>query len=143
MSERWRDNWLVVSPAGALCVDLHRSASGRRSLGRTLRDLRPGTVVVLRASGLLARRRCRGLATTAGLELEREYLAFPSAAAPAFLVEDASAPVGVFVRSFLVAPPRTAASLPLEGALAVVRGLRLWPLVRALAPGRVVVGRRA
>ena len=143
MTDRWRDNWLVISPAGALCADLDRSAAGRRSLGRTLRALKPGTVVVLRATGPLARRRCRGLAAAARLELEREYLAFPSAAAPAFLVEDASAPIGLFVESLLVAPPRTAASVPLEGALGVMRGLKLWRLVRALAPGRVIVGRRA
>ena len=132
----------MISPADARCADVDRSAAGRRSLGRALRDLTPGTVVVLRATGPFARRRCRSVAAAARLELEREYLAFPSAAEPAFLVEDASAPIGVFVRSLLVAPPRTAASLPLEGAFGVMRGLNLWRLVRALAPGRVVVGRR-
>ena len=77
------------------------------------------------------------------MELEREYLAFPSAAAPAYLVEDAPAPVTVFLRTVLVAPPRSRLSPIIEPALGAVRALNpLW-FVRAVAPGRVVVGRRA
>jgi hypothetical protein len=143
VSDRWRNNWHAVSPADAVCVDLVRSAAGRRALGQTLRGLQPGTAVVLRATGPSAQRRCRRLAADARVELECEYLAFPSPATPAYLVEAAPAPIGLFVRSLLVAPPRSAASVPIEAALSLIRALKLWRVVPAIAPGCVAVGRRA
>ena len=87
--------------------------------------------------------RCKAFASAAGLELEREYLAFPTAAAPAYLVEDARASVRLFTSNVLAAPPRTRLSLPIELGVALLRAAKSWRLVRTLAPGRVVVGRRA
>jgi hypothetical protein len=86
--------------------------------------------------------RCRAFASAAGVELEREYLAFPSAAAPAYLVEDAPAALRLFVENILVAPPRVPFSRAVEGALSLLRRSRSWRTVRTLAPGRVAVGRR-
>ena len=73
---------------------------------------------------------------------EREYLAFPSAEAPAYLVEDEPASVRVFVQTVLAVPPRTALALPMHLAFRVLRSFGTWRLTRMLAPGRVVVGRR-
>ena len=101
-----------------------------------------GTRVVLSASAPGAAARCRAFASAAGIELEREYLAFPTAAAPAYLVEDTPAPVRLFVTNVLMAPPSTRFALPMEIGLGLLRRLKSWHLVRALAPGRVVVGRR-
>ena len=102
-----------------------------------------GTPVVLMASGPGAGRRSRRFAAGASISLEREYLAFPSAAAPAYLIEDSSAAVRIFVTQVLVAPPGTRLSAVIDAAIAVLRASSLWRLVRALAPGRVSVGRRA
>jgi hypothetical protein len=109
-----------------------------------IRALAAGTPIVLCASAPAAIARCRAFASKAGVELEREYLAFPSAAAPGYLVEDAPAPVRVFVQTVLVTPPRTrtALSTPIGVGLSVLRALNPWRLIRAIAPGRVVVGRR-
>jgi len=142
-NERWRNNWLVICPAGAVRVDLGRSAATRRAPRRTIRDLPPGTPVVLCASAPGAIGRCRTFAAETGIELEREYLAFPSAGTPAYLVEDAPAPVRVFVKTVLVTPPRTALSTPIQACLGVLRLLSSWRLLRSIAPGRVVVGTRA
>jgi hypothetical protein len=141
-NERWRNNWLAISPAGAVRVDLKRSASERRALERRIRDLLPGTAVVVCASAPRAIGRCRAFASGAGIELDHEYLAFPSAATPAYLVEDAAAPVRLFVTTVLAAPPRTMFSLPIGLGLGLLRLLKPWRLVRTIAPGRVVVGRR-
>lgn len=141
--ERWRDNWKVVSPAGAVRVDLHRSLAERRASKQKVRDLSPGTPVVLFASAPGAIRRCRAFASDMGVELEREYLAFPSTDAPAYLVEDAPAPVRVFVSTVLVVPPRAALSTPIAAALSLLRAWKPWQVVRRIAPGRVAVGRKS
>lgn len=141
-NERWQNNWLAVSPPGAVRVDLQRSAAKRRALERRIRSLRPGTPVVVCVSGPRAIRRCRAFASETGIELDREYLAFPSAGTPAYLVEDAAAPVRVFVKTVLAAPPRTMFSLPIGAGLSLLRALKPWRLLRTIAPGRVVVGRR-
>jgi hypothetical protein len=141
--DRWRSNWRVVSPSGAVPVDLARSAAERRALRHGVRALPAGTPVVLFGSGPGAGRRCRAFAARAGLQLERGYLAFPSAREPGYLIEDAPASVRAFVRTLLVAPPRNSMSTPMQLALSVLRNSSLWRATRWLAPGRVVVGRRA
>ena len=140
--ERWRNNWLVVSPPGAVRVDLGRSAGKHEAPWRAIRDLSAGTPVILCASAPGAIGRCRAFASAAGIELEREYLAFPSAGTPAYLVEDARAPVGVFVKTVLVTPPGAPFSTSIGAFLSVLRILNPWWLIRVLAPGRIVVGTR-
>ena len=141
-AERWRENWLVIGPPGAVRVDVQRSAAKRRALGQRLRDLPPGTPVVLCASAPGAIRRCRRFASAAAVELEREYLAFPSAAKPGYLVEDRPETVSAFARTILAPPPRAALAFPIEVGLSVIRALRSWRLIRLLAPGWVAVGSR-
>ena len=141
-AERWRDNWRVVAPSGAVPIEVGRSASRRRAASETVRALPPGTPVVLGVGLPWPRSRSRAFALEAGLDIERAYLAFPSARAPGYLVEDAAAPVAHFLRTVLVAPPGTLVTAPVAAALALLRGLGLWRVVRALAPGRIVIGRR-
>ena len=141
-AERWRDNWRAVSPPGAVRVTLEGTHASRRAMTGLVRDLPAGSPVVVSASAPGAGRRCRAFAARAGVELERQYLALPSAAAPAYLVEDAPAPVEVLVKTVLAAPPGTRLSTPIGAALSVVRALSPWRLMRVLAPGRLVVGRR-
>jgi hypothetical protein len=140
-SERWRENWLAVSPSGGVRVHVGRSRIERLASHRTVATLPAGTPVVLTSSAPRAIRRCRSFASQAGIALEREYLALPSAEAPAYLVEDAPASIAVFVESVLFAPPGVPFRAAVETAVRVVRALRAWRLVRAAARGRVAVGR--
>jgi hypothetical protein len=141
-TERWRDNWLVVSPPGALRVDLDRSSARRDGLKRRIRELPPGSPIVLVASGPGAVRRCKSFAAATNVNLESEYLAFPAADAPAYLVEDNPAPLRLFVKTILAAPPRSTLPKSLAAGLGLLRALRPLLLIRAIAPGRVAVGRR-
>ena len=141
-SDRWSSNWLAVGPPDAVRVALpsigRRTADTRRRVG----ELPAGSPIVLSASAPGAGYRCRALAQRCGIVLDRSYLAFPSASRPAYLVEDAPASVGVFLQTVLVAPPRSRASVLIGAALALLRTLRAWRLIRVLAPGRLIVGRR-
>jgi hypothetical protein len=141
--ERWRDNWRVVSPAAAVLIDLPRSRAGLASARVMVASLAAGTPVVLLSPAPGARRRCRSFASDAGIRLSREYLAFPSAAMPAYLVEDDVAPVRAFTRSVLVAPPRAPFSPALEAGFMILRTLGRRRVMSAVAPGRVVVGWRS
>jgi hypothetical protein len=140
ISNGWQNNWKAVAAPGAARIDLRRG--GAAALHRDSRQggLVIGEEVVICTSAPGANRRCRRFAARAGLHIDRSYLAFPSAAAPAYLVEDSPEAIAVFARSVLVAPPRARFALAIEVVLLVVRRLRLWWLVRLLAPGRLSVG---
>jgi hypothetical protein len=138
----WSSNWLVVSPPGAVRVEVRRSAAARRHALRSVLALPAGTPVVLHTPAPGAIRRCRAFAARAGIVAEREFLAFPSAAAPGCLVEDARPAIVIFARSILIAPPGAALAGAIEAVLGVLRAVRPWRAIRALAPGRVVIGRR-
>jgi hypothetical protein len=140
-SARWRRNRAVVAPPGAVELEVPRSRSGRESVRAHLESLPPGTPVVLCTSAPFARTRARRLARASGVELVREYLAFPSAAAPAYLVDEAAPAVGFFIEHAFVAPPGLRVSLPVELAVRATRALRPTRLLRLVAPGRVAVGR--
>jgi hypothetical protein len=141
--ERWRENWRVVSPPGAVVVELGRSDAAVAAARERVAPLATGTPVVLVSSAPGARRRCRSFASRAGVRLERHYLAFPSAATPAYLVADETAPVRFFLTSVLIAPPRTRLSGLFELGLMILRAVAPRRPVSALAPGRVVVGWRS
>jgi hypothetical protein len=140
--EQWRANRLAVGPSAAVHATLERSRAGRRAVERSVRELPGGTAVVLAAAAPGATRRCSAFASRTRVEVQREYLAFPSAAGPAYLVEDAPATVRLFVRTVLVAPPGSTWAAPLEACFSALRALGTWRLVRLVAPGRVIVGRR-
>ncbi len=139
-ARRWRRNLAVVAPPGAVEVDLPRLRRGRLAAAARIAALRSGTPVVISASAPLARRRCRRFARENGVEVTRELLAFPSAAAPAYLVDDRPAPIRLFVEHALVAPPGLRLALPVDLGVGLVRALAPTRLLRALAPGRVAVG---
>jgi hypothetical protein len=140
---RWGNNWRLLDPGEATRIRLPISRRARRASERRLGELPIGTNVILVADARGGGRRCRAAAARAGIAVERTYLAFPSAAAPAYLVEDEPAPVRVFLKTILVAPPRAARwSLPMLAAVRILRSLGTWRLVRTLAPGCLLVGRR-
>jgi hypothetical protein len=139
-AERWRDNWRVLSPAGAVRIELR--GAGAHGEAERIRRLPLGTPVVLSASGPTATRRCRAFAGRAGLRLEREFLAIPTARAPGCLVEAAPGTVDTFVQAFLVAPQDSRLRPVADAGLALLRAVRSWRLVRAIVPGRILVGTR-
>jgi len=142
-AQRWRGNLALVRPADALVAEVPGGRRGLRELEAALRALQPGAAVVLEASGPLAARRCRLVAERAGIESCREYAALPSAREPAYLVEDAPASAALFVRSLLAPPPRSRLAPLVSAALWAMRRMRdPSRILRMLAPGRVIVGRR-
>lgn len=141
--ERWRDNWRVVAGDGALRVELPRSRRGWGTLVERVRRLPAGAPVVVAADGRGAARRCRAFAAESGIVPERTYVAIPSAAAPAYLVEDAPAALRAFLRVVVPPPGRTLRSRLAEPCLAALRALDVGRPLRALACSRVLVARRA
>lgn len=137
-----RGNLCAISRVESVVVHVSGPRSGRRARNR-LNSLPAGTPVVLTAGGLGAAGRCAAAAAGAGIVLEKMYLAFPSADAPVYLIEDAPASVAVFTRSLLAVPPGSPYSFVLHAGVGALRALRSVALVRLLAPGRIAVGRRA
>jgi hypothetical protein len=133
-SDRWKSNWRVVAPSGSVRIDV----GGRN---RTAQDVRlaPRTSVVLVAPGRRGGARLRAFAREASIDLDREYLAFPSADAPAYLVENDPVTARLFVKNVLASPP--GAPFVLRTAVSLFRRLATPRTLRALAPGRVAVGR--
>jgi hypothetical protein len=142
-SERWRDNARIVGPPEAVRVRVPwRALLPGSAAAATVRELPLGAAVILAASAPAASLRSRVFAARTGLSVEREYLAFPTAAAPAYLVESAAPSVRLFLRSILASPPGTSLRLPIHLLLAVLRTLGAWRVIGACAPGRVAFGRR-
>jgi len=141
-AERWRDNWRVIAPPETVAVEVARLPWRSRRTARGLRALPAGTPVVLLLPAPASLHRSRAVAREAAIQLEREYMAFPSARAPAYLVEDAAASSGYFVRTALVTPPRIRFPNVVGAATKLARTACRWRLLRHVAPGRIVVGRR-
>lgn len=139
----WQRNLVAVGPPGSLHVTLQRAPLVRSALERSVRELPEGAPVVISAAAPGAVGRCRAFAARAGVDVLREYLAFPAPGAPAYLVEDAPGTIRLFVRNVLVAPPGSRVAAPLEACFAVLRAFEPLRLLRTVAPGRVVLGRRA
>ncbi len=139
---RWHENWRLVAPDASLCIDVGRSRWDGGRAARLAHSLPAGARVVLRAAGPGAHRRCTRLARDSGLETERTYLAFPTARAPAYLVERTAPPLAFFTGSILTTPPGLRFGSVVDLLLDLLRRFGAWRIVGALAPGCVVVGRR-
>ena len=139
---RWEENWRAIAPLSATRAHVPRSSSDRQACASELRSLPVGSPVVLVAAAPRAGARCREVAAHGRLAIEQSYLAFPSATAPAYLVEDERATAQAFVQSVLTVPPQSTLALPMQAALRLLRLFRAWRFLRLFAPGRVVVGRR-
>lgn len=142
-AQRWKENWTVLGSPDAIRVDLPRSRAARRAMVGRVRALPVGAAVVLCDGALASRWRCRRFAARAGVRLERQYLALPSARSPAFLVEDARRPLSYFCAAVLSVPPGVAL---LAGPVGLLARAAAWlaraGVAGAIAPGRVAVGWR-
>jgi hypothetical protein len=104
--------------------------------------LAPGAAVVLVSDRPLSRWRLRRTARLAGVRVDRELIAIPTSRRPQIVLDDAPAVVRHFWRNVAMVPPGIAAlGGPAEVAL---RAARLLPTswTGAIAPGRVLVGRK-
>jgi hypothetical protein len=134
----------VIAPEGALRAEVPARPSARRRLEARLRAAPSGTPVVLCDPAPGSKLRCRRLAARAGVEPGREYLALPSLRKQLLLVEDSHEGVGYACKALLTVPSGVSVlAAPASALLGVLRVGVLWRLLSALAPGRVVIGRRA
>jgi hypothetical protein len=141
--EPWAGRWRVVARPGAIAVDVPARPWAWAKAAARVRALKPGTPLALLVRTPGGRALGRSFARRAGVTIEREYLALPGPAAPAYLVEDTPEAIRTFWRAAVTIPPGVAVAAPLaEGAMRVVEVLSAWRLLGALLPGRILVGAR-
>jgi hypothetical protein len=136
----WRH---LLVPAGAPVVEVPRGYRSRRRVAERLAEVAPGARVVLVSGRPAARWGIRRLLRAGGLDVEREYVALPSLRGAVYLAEDARPTIRWLCRAVLTVPPGTARlAVVVDVALRLARRVVPWRAVGAVAPGRVVVGRR-
>jgi hypothetical protein len=143
LHEGWKENWRVLAPTADRRTDLSRRG-GMRAAVDELRELPEGTLVAIFAPGFGAVHRVRKCARRAEIVHWREYMAFPSVQAPAYLVEASPTSLDYFFDTVATVPPNVA---KLESAanlgLTVLRAACRSSLLRRLFPGRILVGSRS
>ena len=131
---------LAEAPWRALCPA--RVVELRDPDLQALQDLPGGTPVVLLIDTPFSRLRLRRLARRARICIDRELIAVPSTTASLVLVDDAESAVRHFWMAVATVPPGlTWSSAPATLLLLLARMLP-WELTGAVAPGRVLIGRR-
>lgn len=126
--------WRLLGPEGMV--------ETRGACAPALRALPVGTAVCLVEDRALARWRLRRLARRAGIVVERELIVLPRVSAPIVVLDDARESVTAFWQRIAAVPPGVARAHALADL--AVRAARLlpWRVTGAVAPGRVLIGRR-
>jgi hypothetical protein len=133
-SERHAPPWAVLCDSDVVLMP----APTRQAL----RQVPSGRQVALAVDRPLARPRLRRLARRCDVVVERELIVVPTTAHPIAAVDDEESAVRHFWRSVVAVPPGiTRAALVATVVLRVARVLP-WRWTGAVAPGRVVIGRR-
>ena len=89
-----------------------------------------------------SRRRLRRLARGLGVVVEREFVVLPSLGRPMVVIDDVEEAVRHFWTAVATVPPGLAfTALPASALLGLAR-IAPWRWTGAVAPGRVVIGRR-
>lgn len=127
--------WLQLCPPGTVEIDLR--------VGPVTLDRPTAGPVVLIDQRPFSRRRLRRLAAELGVVLEREFVVLPAVERPLVVIDDTREAVRHFWAAVATVPPGLAlTAVPAAVALRLAR-LAPWRWTGAVAPGRVVVGRRA
>lgn len=127
--------WSVLCEPDAVLI--------RRPDVEALRSVTAGRQVALALDGPLARWRLRRLARRGGVRVDRELVAVPSTTRPIAVFDDEESAVRHFWTAVVTVPPGVAGLAPLlTVALRLARRMP-WTWTGALAPTRVVIGRRA
>jgi hypothetical protein len=109
---------------------------------QALRRVPTGRQVAIAVDRPMARALLRRLARQCDLVVERELIVVPTTTDPIAVVDDEESAVQHFWRSVVAVPPGAARTAPLIAlGLEVARSLP-WSWTGAVAPGRVVIGRR-
>lgn len=137
----WREPDDGTPPWSILCepdaVLLHRPHVD------ALRSVAAGRQVALALDGPLARWRLRRVARRGGMRVDRELVAVPSTSRPVAVFDDEESAVRHFWAAVVTVPPGVAGPAPLlTVALKLARRMP-WTWTGALAPTRVVIGRRS
>jgi hypothetical protein len=136
-SVAWERNLEVLAPPGTTRLPA-RGVRPRWAAVRSVRALPPGSSVLVWGPA----RSCRRLARSAGIEIDREFIAIPSVRSPIYLVEKAPESINYFCSTLLTLPPGASVLAPFgEALLTLVRAVRRSPWIGSVLPGRVMVGR--
>ncbi len=130
-----RASWRCLCPPGAPFITADEG-------WRSVRKLPSGSDVVLIDERIGSRGRLRRLAADADVEILRELIVLPNITAPIVVIDDSAEAVSHFWNNVATVPPGvTWAALPAR--LAVQMATKAPWSWTGLAPGRVMVGRRA
>jgi hypothetical protein len=127
--------WLQLCPPGTVEHDL------RHGPVPALSELSADGPVVLLDQRPHSRRRLRRTARELGVVLEREFVVLPTLDRPMVVIDDVEEAIKHFWTAVATVPPGLAFAVPASALLALAR-LAPWRWTGALAPARVVVGRR-
>lgn len=134
--------WWLLAPEDSVPIKLAPGPWGVRRAMAALRDLTHGTPVVLLDHRPGGRARARRVAASGLITVDHEYVALPSLSRAIVLAEDSGPCLRWACRSLVApAPGITWAHAPVDAGIRLLRhrpGVAAW-----LAPGRVIVGRRA
>jgi hypothetical protein len=144
VNETWTtpgERWRLLAPDAAVVIDIPSRPLAVRDTAARVRALPAGSTVVL-LDHRRGSRRARRIAASAGVAVDREYVALPSLRRAIVVAEDSANALRWACRSLVAPPPAvTWAHAPVSG---VIELLRRYPtLASRLAAGRVVVGRTA
>ena len=114
MTSEWRRNLSAIGPPGASYGRLAGSVADARRLPDGSRP------VVLEAR--TSRRRAERIAAAGGCPVERTFLAFPSLASPAYLVEASDAAMSYFLAAAATVPRRNVRQTQIVRGAHTVRG---------------------
>ncbi|HZX05369.1 hypothetical protein [Kribbella sp.] len=123
--------WLQLCPPGTVEIDLRDGPV----------ELPLDGPVVLVDQRPWSRRRLRRTARELGVVLEREFVVLPTLERPMVVVDDVEEAVRYFWTAVATVPPGLAFAVPASALLGLARRAP-WRWTGALAPARVVVGRR-
>ena len=127
--------WLQLCPPETTEIDIR---SGLPAADRVSAE----HPIVLLDQRPFSRRRLRRVARELGVLVEREFVVLPSVGRPMVIMDDTKEAVRHFWNAVATVPPGLAlTALPASALLGLAR-LAPWRWTGAVAPGRVVIGRR-
>jgi len=135
--------WRVAVPSEATELEIPGNGGSRRDAVDRLRSLDRGALVALRDARPASWLRTRSFIASAGLRLEKEFVAIPGFDSPGFLVEDNRLAFRHFFTRVLYVPTgdwRGVVGAGLAARLAA--GWLGWRIAAALAPARIVIARK-
>lgn len=142
--EAVRAKWGHVVPSKACWFRVEHNPRRRSKLTGELRELPPGTPVVLCDTWPFSAGRCRNLATRGGVRVVRSYLALPALANAVALVQDEPETARYAARTLLVAPMNPSTRARVQRLVMPLVAMLLATDWRAVVFGsRLVVGTRA